>query len=248
VDAHAGSSPTRPGEPTEAERAPIGAIALAWPDDDLLWALVAGKPLFAWAVAACEAAPEIAATVLALPSDRVPAAAALATREGWRRTRLLAVAPDATRRRDAVRAALAALSPACGWVMVHDAARPLITPQLIALAFAAAQLTGAATAAEPVKETIKRARDGVVIETLPRAELAQLQTPQVFRRDLLRAAHQQSVPDADLPDDVALALACGITVQTYPAGADHLLVSTPDDLKLAGALLQRRLPPEDTAT
>lgn len=209
---------------------------------DMRWILIAGRPVLAWTVASLLHDALIDEVVLVVTPDRAGDAHVLETEERWRGVTI--VPSGGPRRRDAVSTALHALSPACRWIVVHEATRPLVTPELIAAGFAAAQQTGAAAASEPVKETIKRVRGGVVAETLDRSTLVLLQTPQIFERTLLLAAHQQSAPTLDAPDDATLALSAGIRVATFPGSPDNLAITTPDDIAVAEALLiQRRQPP-----
>ncbi len=204
---------------------------------DKIWAKLAGRPLIAWTVAACERAAELREIVLVVAPERLAEAVALGAAEGWQRTRVVATAGP--RRRDAVRAGLEALEPACRVVVIHDGARPLVTPELIAAGLATARARGAATAGEPVKETLKRVRDGVIIETLPREQLVRLQTPQVFAREWLSAACAAYDPAADPPDEATLAYALGLPLAIYPGSHDNLKVTTPDDLPVVEALLAR---------
>jgi 2-C-methyl-D-erythritol 4-phosphate cytidylyltransferase len=93
-------------------------------------------------------------------------------------------------RADSVARALEVVDPACEFVAVHDAARPCLTPELIDAVFAAARAHGAAVPGLPVADTLKRVGpDGLVAETVPRAGLVAVQTPQAFRRDLLVRAY-----------------------------------------------------------
>jgi 2-C-methyl-D-erythritol 4-phosphate cytidylyltransferase len=146
------------------------------------------------------------------------------------------VVPGGARRQDSVRNGLDALGP-CDWVAVHDAARPFATRDLLLRTLDAAQPTGAAVAAVPVKDTIKRVRDGAVLQTLPRAELWAVQTPQVFRADLLARAHHAT---DDATDDAALVERLGIQVRVAQGAYDNIKITTPDDLALAAWLLDQR--------
>ena len=204
-------------------------------ESDILWAPLAGRPLLAWSVASIARAATIDEAVLVVASDRVQDAHVLSKSEGWKHVTIIPA--GGLRRRDAVWSGLNALSPTCQWVVVHDATRPLVSTTLIADGFAAAQQTGAASASEPVKETIKRVHDGAIAETLDRSTLVLLQTPQVFERAHLLAAHQQSDPTLDPPDDATLAMAVGMRVATFPGSHDNLTIATPDDIAVAEALL-----------
>lgn len=223
----------------------VGAVILAAaaPAADLgidaAWADAAGRPVLAWAVEACARTPAVAAIALVVRPNRLEVADELIARSGWHGVR--AVAATGPRRRDAVQTGLAALPAELEWVIVHDGVRPLVTPELIAAGLAAAANTGAAAAWAPVKETLKRVAGGMVTATLPRAELALMQTPHVFRRALLLAAHAAAPADFDPPDDATLAHRAGISVALYPAGPDHLKVSDARDLAVAAALLAARM-------
>jgi 2-C-methyl-D-erythritol 4-phosphate cytidylyltransferase len=199
-------------------------------------ALVAlsGRPMLDWSVAALRAADGIGAIVVALPGDALDAAPA----------GCVAVAGGAERSHS-VRAALAAAPPDAEVVLVHDAARPLLTPELVERCLHALHEDGgwdAAIAAAPVTDTVKRVADGVrVTETLVRAELWAVQTPQVFRRAALERA--LSRPDEELAaatDDAMLVELDGGRVRVVEAPAGNFKVTTPVDLRLAELLLAAR--------
>jgi 2-C-methyl-D-erythritol 4-phosphate cytidylyltransferase len=198
-------------------------------------ALVAlrGRPMLEWSIAALRAAG-VERIVVALPPDALDAAPA----------GTLAVAGGAERSHS-VRNALAAAGEA-DVVLVHDAARPLLTAELVRACVAALDGDGAAwdaaIAAAPVTDTVKRAPGGVgVAETLRRDELWAVQTPQVFRRAALEAALDR--PDAELAaatDDAMLVERGGGRVRVVPAPRENLKVTTPLDLAVAELLLDER--------
>jgi 2-C-methyl-D-erythritol 4-phosphate cytidylyltransferase len=239
--------------PRQADSA--AAILLALPSsggegggDGQLWAPAAGRPLLAWSAAAFEAAPPVSESLLLVAPERMDEAAALIARAGWQWVRALAV--EAAADPPPLRFALNALDARTAYLIIHEAARPLVTPELIADVLAAAQAGGMAVAVEPVKETIKRAEGETVSETLPRGELALLQTPLALRRDLLDALLAVPIPTAtsaagaDLAAGLAArALAAGIRVATVAAGHEQLRVTSLADLAVAEALLRRREEP-----
>ena len=108
-----------------------------------------------------------------------------------------------------------ALPDECAFVAIHDATRPLITPTLIEAGVALARETGVAVPTEPVKETIKRVRDGEIVGAVPRERLMRTQTPQFFTRPLLQEAYQRAAPDLDPPDEAALLLRVGLPISCY---------------------------------
>jgi 2-C-methyl-D-erythritol 4-phosphate cytidylyltransferase len=123
-------------------------------------------------------------------------------------------------------------------VVVHDAARPLAGPELFARVVAAVR--GGADAAIPVvavADTIKRVAGDRVTETLDRASLVAVQTPQAFRAQALRQAHAAG---DEATDDAALIEALGGLVVTVAGDAGNFKLTSPDDLVMAAALLARR--------
>jgi len=142
--------------------------------------------------------------------------------------------PGGARRRDSVAAGLAASS--ARWLAIHDAARALAPAGLYARGLAAAQATGAAIPVLPLKDTIKRVSDLVVVDTPPRAEHVIVQTPQVFRRDLLERALAST--DDDVTDEAALVERLGVAVATFEGDERAFKITTPLDFALARTLLQ----------
>lgn len=141
-------------------------------------------------------------------------------------------------RADTVAAALARVKGSCDFVAVHDAARPCVAPGLVDAVFDAALEHGAAVPAVAVADTVKRAVDGMVTETVPRAGLFLAQTPQVFRRDWLEEAYERRDPAAPATDDARLVEAAGRRVAIVAGSAFNLKITTRDDLLLARAVLK----------
>ncbi|MCL2679690.1 MAG: 2-C-methyl-D-erythritol 4-phosphate cytidylyltransferase [Dehalococcoidia bacterium] len=152
--------------------------------------------------------------------------------------KVISVATGGERRQDSVLRGLNTLTDCC-WIVIHDGARPLVTRNLITDGLQAAQDTGAATAAVPVSDTIKAADvENYVKSTLDRSHLWAVQTPQVFRRDIITEAHRKAVIDAT--DDAALAEALGVKVKLYMGAHDNIKLTTPSDLDLSEMLWRRR--------
>jgi 2-C-methyl-D-erythritol 4-phosphate cytidylyltransferase len=152
-------------------------------------------------------------------------------------------APDGVRtalggatRSDSVRAGLACVPEAAEVIVVHDAARPLASRQLFASVIEA--VVGGADAAVPalpVTDTIKRVRNGHIVETVPRVDLVVVQTPQAFRARALRAAHARQAVDTD---DAALVEAAGGNVVVVEGERRNLKLTLADDLELAQTLIE----------
>ena len=153
-------------------------------------------------------------------------------------SKLVKVVPGGLRRQDSTEAGLKAL-PSCQWVVIHDGARPLVSAELITTGLEAAQETGTAVAAVPVTDTIKLVDDnGYVKETLTRSRLWAVQTPQVFRLDIIQEAYRNATED--VTDDAALVEAMGIRVKLYMGAYDNIKLTTRADMALAEALWQRK--------
>jgi 2-C-methyl-D-erythritol 4-phosphate cytidylyltransferase/2-C-methyl-D-erythritol 2,4-cyclodiphosphate synthase len=152
---------------------------------------------------------------------------------------VLAVVAGGATRQDSVRAGLEALPAAFdGIVLVHDAARALIEPALIASVVRAALETGAAIPVLPLVDTIKRVHDGAVGETLDRSELAAAQTPQGVRRGLLQEALDGAARDGVTVTDEAMAVErLGRRVAAVVGSPRNLKITTPHDLRWAELLL-----------
>ncbi len=141
------------------------------------------------------------------------------------------------RRQDSVKAGLDTLDDTTEIVLVHDAARPLVNRQLIIRCYEAAIINGAAIAAVPVKDTLKKGNTlDQVIETIDRTDLWQAQTPQAARRELLERAYRIN-GDADVTDESSLLEKAAIPVTLVEGAETNIKITRPEDLFLAEKLL-----------
>jgi 2-C-methyl-D-erythritol 4-phosphate cytidylyltransferase len=189
---------------------------------------LAGRPMLEWSLQAIRAAG-ISDIVVALP----PNCGSVASWAG---------VPGGATRSESVRAALAAAPPAAE-VVVHDAARPLVTPEHFRATLAALDEADCAIAAAPMTDTVKEAGpDRFVTATLDRTRLWAIQTPQAFRRAALERA--LAVPAdvlAQATDDAWLVERTGGSVRVVESTPANFKVTTPHDLRLADHLLADRL-------
>lgn len=196
-------------------------------------------------------APILVATLRALGRARgldgivvaVPEAHVEATRRllaGLRVPKILDVVAGGVDRQESVWRALQRVPESARWIVVHDAVRPFITGTLVEqVRVAAAQ--GAATCGVPVRETVKRVKDGSVEATVERQGLWLTQTPQAFARDLLWEAHEKARRDGFAgTDDAVLVERLGVTVAMIPGLAQNLKITTPEDLRTARAWARPR--------
>jgi 2-C-methyl-D-erythritol 4-phosphate cytidylyltransferase len=213
---------------------------------------LAGKPMVEWSLEAFRACGSVRSLVVAVPPGH---------EHDLVGNDLIVVNGGATRSRS-VANALAVTETEL--IAIHDAARPLLTPQLIEDLLARLDASPAAAgviAAAPVTDTIKQAGSGggtsdafvisemtnaslVIAETLDRTHLWAAQTPQVFRASALRGALDLDVETRDAATDEAMLIeAAGGTVLIHPAPTENLKVTTPLDLRLAEILLTKRVNP-----
>jgi 2-C-methyl-D-erythritol 4-phosphate cytidylyltransferase/2-C-methyl-D-erythritol 2,4-cyclodiphosphate synthase len=156
----------------------------------------------------------------------------------------LAVVTGGPRRQDSVYHAFQAASDDSQLIVVHDAARPFASAGLVSKTLAAAAETGAALAALPARDTVKRSLDdatepAVVAETLPRGSIFLAQTPQAFLRHVLRDALALGEAAADATDEAALAERAGHTVRLVEGEATNIKITTPEDLRVAETIARR---------
>jgi 2-C-methyl-D-erythritol 4-phosphate cytidylyltransferase len=203
---------------------------------------LAGRPMLAWSLAALRAAPSVGQIVVVMsPADDARLRAA-AGRDARGLGADLVVAGGAERW-ESSRAGVAATDPALPWVLVHDAARPLLTSADVERVLAAARMQGAALLAEALADTLKEADPhGRVQRTVDRSGLWRAQTPQAARREVLLAAfgHWQAT-HKDLPTDESQLLEqSGLAPAIVTASAPNFKVTLPHDLLLAEAILAAR--------
>jgi len=191
--------------------------------------MLAGRPMLEWSLEAISRVPAVERVVVALPDGEAAPEGVHGVRGGASRS-------------ESVRAALDAAGPGDP-VVVHDAARPLVGPELFESTLRELDASGCdgAIAAAPVTDTVKRVGpDRVVCDTLDRGALWAVQTPQAFRRETLeRALDVDSGTLARATDDAWLVERAGGTVRVVPGPPENLKVTTPLELGVAELLLSR---------
>lgn len=220
----------------------VGAIIVAagesrrMGDVDKILTLLGDKPILAQVIGIFEACELIHQIVVVLSKANIGLGRDMAEEEGW--SKVSGIYPGGPRRQDSVASGLKGLE-GCQWVVIHDAARPLVTEQLIHRGLTWARATGAAVAAVPVTDTIKAVgEDMLVRETLPRSELWVVQTPQVFRFDIIARAYKEI--KTEVTDDAQLVEKLGCPVKVYMGAYDNIKITTQGDLVIAEALWQER--------
>jgi 2-C-methyl-D-erythritol 4-phosphate cytidylyltransferase len=196
---------------------------------------LAGEALVLRSARVFDEAPSVAAIVAVVPgADVEPARRLLGPVR-----KLRGVVPGGERRQDSVLEGLKQAPPGFdGVVLVHDAARPLVDVALVEAVAREAASVGAALPVLPVVDTVKRVRDGLVVETLDREELGVAQTPQGFRFPLLVEAYEAAFRDRLTVTDEAMAVErLGAPVRAVPGSPRNRKITTPEDLAWAEGVL-----------
>ncbi|MXZ02801.1 MAG: 2-C-methyl-D-erythritol 4-phosphate cytidylyltransferase [Chloroflexi bacterium] len=147
------------------------------------------------------------------------------------------VVSGGVRRQDSVRNGIEELDRAqiaSEFIAVHDAARPFVNEDMLKRGLAAARHVGAAIPVVRLKDTIKRVEHGIVVDTPDREVMFSVQTPQVFRAEILRAAHQ--TVEAYVTDDASMVEVAGGLVATFEGAYENIKITTPSDVAIARAI------------
>ena len=207
---------------------------------DKVFAMLAGKPVVAHAIAAFEAAACVNEIILIGRAERLAEFDGVVVRHRFSKVRQIAAGGAA--RQDSVRAGLELTGAASEMVAVHDAARPLITATEIEAVFAAAKTHGAAALASPLTDTLKRGdAGGFVCDSIEREGVYAMQTPQIFLRELLRAAYAEVARrDLTVTDEVSALQLLGQKVMLVPNREANPKITFPGDLRMAELVLTQR--------
>jgi 2-C-methyl-D-erythritol 4-phosphate cytidylyltransferase len=193
-----------------------------------LFASLRGRPLLAWSVDTCQMCRLVRQIILVLNDKDLARGQKLKKERNWPKVTLCRGGPL---RQDSVREGLKQLRD-CDWVVIHDGARPFLTPDLIENGLKVADEFGAAVAAVPTKDTIKLVGNGNLIkETLQRDRLWAAQTPQIFSFDIISRAYENLT--TEVTDDAAAVERLAYKVHLYLGDNKNIKVTTPEDLALA---------------
>jgi 2-C-methyl-D-erythritol 4-phosphate cytidylyltransferase len=213
--------------------------------EDKISVKLAGKPLVQWSVECLARSDRIGEIALVLSEKNLRLGEELIRSEGWKKVKLCL---GDLRRQDSVKKGLDMLQ-ACEFVIVHDAARPCITDRIVEQGIVCALEHGSAVAAAQITDTVKRVitENMTVYQTEDRRKLWTVQTPQIFRYDVLKQAYaseQKFQPYTDVPitDESMLVEQMGVEVRLYASSRENIKVTEPVDLLLAGQILLSRRP------
>ncbi len=195
-----------------------------------------GKPVVQWSLECFEQTPGVDKIVLVLPHDWVD--------EG--RDKLISFDPEkpfaivagGNTRQESVAAGIEVVKDEDGWLIIHDGARPGITPELVSQSLESARKLGNAVCAIPSTDTLVRAADGAVVENLDRSQIFRVQTPQIFRLSKMRMALENASRKGIVAtDDAGLIRELGEKIFLVDGSELNSKVTRPEDLNLLEALL-----------
>jgi len=207
---------------------------------DKLFAAIGGKPVVAHAIRAFEGAGSVDEIIVVGRADRRAEIAAIVRDEHFKKVGK--IIPGGARRQDSVRAGLAQVGSNQRYIAVHDAARPLVTPEQIERVFKQCQIHGAAALAEPIKDTLKRADEALIVTgSVDRDQLYAMQTPQIFERELLDHAYAALFAEnLSVTDEVSAVQRLGRKVALVISEDLNSKITYPRDLALADFVLRQR--------
>jgi 2-C-methyl-D-erythritol 4-phosphate cytidylyltransferase len=204
-----------------------------------IMAIVAGRPMLAWSLDAFQQCGLIRDIVIVAGAHTIAAIQELLATGHWSKAK--SIVEGGAERSESVRRGLEHVAPDIDVVAIHDAARPLLTIDLIVQSVNVAWLDGAAIVATPVTDTLKRANSSLgIAETIDRSTIWAAQTPQAFRKiDLVNAFAQTG--DQGATDEAMLFERMGKPVQLIPGSRENMKVTVPEDLALVDFLMTKRL-------
>ena len=204
-----------------------------------------GKPVIVHTVSAFEESPIVNEIILVAREEDIPAYEQLRTDYGWKKVVKIVKGGDS--RPESVKNGFLAIDDKSDYVMIHDGARCLVTPDIILRVARSAVRYGAAIAAEAATATVKQTDDkkaALIRTTLDREKIMLAQTPQTFRTEVYRAAlyttMEKGLFNAGITDDAKLCEDVGFEVWTVDVGPENRKITTPFDLKIAEMILRER--------
>jgi 2-C-methyl-D-erythritol 4-phosphate cytidylyltransferase len=200
---------------------------------------LAGKPILAHTLDRFETSPLIRSIVLVVGEEDLDYCSKEIV-EQYRFQKITQIIPGGKERQDSVRNGLQALARDTEIVVIHDGVRPFVTREMVEESIRGAKRLGAVVLAMPVTDTVKTANtDGIVLKTLDRESLWQIQTPQAFQAEMIREAYRRATEDGFVgTDDASLVERLGTRVHILPGSYSNIKITTREDLLWARLLLR----------
>lgn len=204
-----------------------------------LFAEIEGKPVLAHTLLSFEKSEYIDEIIVVAREEEIGNISELT--KSFAITKVKKVIRGGDKRRDSVYIGLMEVSEDSQLVAIQDGARPLVSEKVIESAVLAATESGAAAPAVPVKDTIKVVKSGEIAETPDRATLFAVQTPQVFKNDIIKVALTEAIQaGVELTDDCMAVERLGIAIKITEGDYNNIKITTPADLVIAEAIMRER--------
>lgn len=206
---------------------------------DKIFAPLGGEPLIVSSIKAFENCSRITEIILVLSEENCAQGKLVCEMHGF--TKVKAIIPGGKERSESSYIGIQAADKRSKYIIIHDGARPFVTEQLIVDSLNAAVKRGAAAVGVPVTSTIKKVKDGLIVDTVDRIDLYEIQTPQVFRSDVIKAALKSAI-DKKLPitDDCMAVEAIGLSPKIVLGTKENIKITVREDLVIANAILKSR--------
>ena len=206
---------------------------------DKIFAPLGGEPLIVSSIKAFENCSRVTEIILVLSEENCAQGKLVCEMHGF--TKVKAIIPGGKERSESSYIGVQAADKKSKYIIIHDGARPFVTEKMITDCLDAAVKRGAAIIAFPVTSTIKRVKNGLVTETVDRSDLYDIQTPQTFRSDVIKAALKSAI-DKKLPitDDSMAVEAIGLMPKIVTGSRDNIKITVRDDLVIANAIINSR--------
>jgi len=194
------------------------------------------KPVIYYPLFTLNRHPDIDEIVVVANPENIRAICAIIRRYKINKARKIVL--GGRERRDSVFQGLKPLSPDIDYVLIHDGARPFISSGMVSSVILAAKRSGAAAVGVAVKDTIKEVANSIVVKTLKRSRLWEMQTPQVFKKSLILRAYKEA-GNLKATDDAMLVERLGVKVRVALGAYSNIKITTPEDLIVARAILKK---------
>lgn len=206
---------------------------------DKIFAPLGGEPLIVASVKVFENCKRVTEIILVLSEDNCAQGKLVCEMHGF--TKVKAIIPGGKERSESSYIGVKAADPTSKYIIIHDGARPFVTEKMINDALDVAVKRGAAAVGVPVTSTLKRVSDGLITETVDRAELYEIQTPQVFEAHIIKAALKSAI-DKQLPitDDCMAVEAIGLSPKIVLGSKENIKITVKEDLVIVNAIVKNR--------
>ena len=201
-----------------------------------IFAELGSEPLIVSSIKAFEKCDRITEIILVLSEENCAQAKLICEMHGFKKVK--SCIPGGKERSDSSYLGVKAADPKAKYIIIHDGARPFVTEKMITDCLDAAARRGAAAVGTPVTSTLKRVREGIITETVDRSELYEIQTPQAFSADIIKAALKKAVAEnLKITDDCMAVEYIGLNPKIVIGSRKNIKITVREDLAIAEAIL-----------